>query len=1101
MAYKQIDDKDFEKDLSLRKEFYYLTEEVDKEKPYYDADRFNKKILNLMPHQIFPKNYLNIFTPYNRFLLNYSVGLGKTTSSLAVAMEYIKIYFKEFERQGKSPDVNIIGFSSEVFKNELLKFPEFGYISRRELYILKQLEIQIETSGNPIYQKRYNDIYNKIRGRLSKKKDRGLFRFYGFQMLVNHLFIIIDPSVKKLDRHLNEYIRLKKIKINKKFLDSFKDSLIIVDEVHNVYNTIESNNYGVALRVILDYHKENVKCLFLSATPITNSPTEIIDLLKLLTSEKLKKKEFFDSNGELLPDAKNRIANYLKGRVSFLQDSSLEFYPKKIILGKISKLPFNIQYLKADPNTNINYIPYLKFIECPMSELHFNTYKNLELVDKQIANVNIKVPTISVGEQTLNDGVFPNPKNNKIGLYKSFNFKRLIISASDKWKNKVGIKLIEKNGIKLISGNFLDKKNIQNYFTKYSKLLDDLLDTPGKCFIYHHYVRMSGVLLIQELLEANGYVDEYSAATDNTKCYWCDVIKSKHKKYKSTDKNQTLNNHEYYPARFIVAHSEGIDKKKLNESLRKYNLSDNSDGHLYKILIASKILKEAYSLLSVRFAFIMTLPINIPTLIQVLGRFDRYKSHINLPPEKRNVSIRIYVSTIPNKNKSYQISAEKLRYVKKMKDYMIIQQINKLIGENSVDGYIHKNKIMKLFQSENDSKLFPNEWANEKYFNLLPYKLNYDIEYGKKLNELNTITYNAYGYFEKEIHNIIILIKRAFLQNPIWKYNDLLYEIRNSNNTTGYNKKLLNEDLFKIALQFLIGIDYNVIKNVSNESDEYKELYILNTLFDPNQIFIIDNLGNVKKIINVDEYYILTQVIENYSYLDINSYINETIGIDNIQIVIPKNYNLEKRFKKIIKSLNNMADEFSKLDMYIILLTQDENFIVYLLKGIITGDIDDIVNDKLYKIILEIFKLIGMLVVKKGEPVGYNYKNNYKYYDDNIWYDERREITNWKDNNIIVGFFEDDTFKLRKPRKQLTVLRKGEKDLRKLEKGMRCTTYPKKDIKNIANKLKIKYNDNIKSKELCSDILKELLEREIIERKKKSNIKYLYYYNDIVELV
>ena len=70
----------------------------------------------------------------------------------------------------------------------------------------------------------------------------------------------------------------------------------------------------------------------------------------------------------------------------------------------------------------------------------------------------------------------------------------------------------------LISGAFLDLEpkagappGIAAYSAKYRRLGADILDIvaggPGKILVYHHRVRMSGILQIQELLEMNGFID------------------------------------------------------------------------------------------------------------------------------------------------------------------------------------------------------------------------------------------------------------------------------------------------------------------------------------------------------------------------------------------------------------------------------------------------------------------------------------------------------------------------------------------------------------------------------------------------------------------
>ena len=299
------------------------------------------------------------------------------------------------------------------------------------------------------------------------------------------------------------------------------------------------------------------------------------------------------------------MIEYIKGRVLFLQDSDIKYYPKRIIHGDIIELPFEVKYYD---NKISKYLPYLKFIECEMSKLHQQTYNKLEYVKRNLLNHELYVPRIPMDGLAINDMVFPNPDSTSLGLYRNINLVRKINRADDKWKKDIGINIVEKNGTRVITGTFLQKNNIKKYSTKDFNLLNDLDKISGKCFIYHNYVHGSGVLHYQELLEQNGYIDEYSDSSPNTKCYKCGVIKKDHK-----------NSHNYYPARFVIVHSEGISKNMMNESIRKFNMVSNFDGRFYKIIIGSKIIKESYDLKAIQHLFVMSIPTNIPTLIQIFG--------------------------------------------------------------------------------------------------------------------------------------------------------------------------------------------------------------------------------------------------------------------------------------------------------------------------------------------------------------------------------------------------------------------------------------------------------------------------------------------------
>jgi tetratricopeptide (TPR) repeat protein len=101
------------------------------------------------------------------------------------------------------------------------------------------------------------------------------------------------------EAYSNRGIALVELQRLEEALDSFDKSLIICDEIHNVYNSVDINNWGLCLKVIFNYHaaKNSIRVLLLSATPINNKPVEIISLLELLnTNLRIKKNTIFDSN-------------------------------------------------------------------------------------------------------------------------------------------------------------------------------------------------------------------------------------------------------------------------------------------------------------------------------------------------------------------------------------------------------------------------------------------------------------------------------------------------------------------------------------------------------------------------------------------------------------------------------------------------------------------------------------------------------------------------------------------------------------------------------------------------------------------------------------
>lgn len=502
MNYIDQNDKKFLEDLTRRKEFYqYFMEDTEEPKIHkkFTLDDFSQTYLEPQSYQNLIVEFLKPETKYRRLLLEWDPGMGKTIASCLIANEFIKLYEKQnILDEEEIGSVFILGFTEEIFKRDLISYPIFGYINDEELKKLKELRI-LARDENQLDIDNLQDFINNIKKRLSDRSSRGFYKFYGYKAFVNRIFMLNDfkKNINDLsEEEIKKSLQDGSLKWNKPLLNSFKNSLLICDEIHNVYNSLEKNNWGVAIQLVLD-QEPSLKVLFLSATPINNSPSEVVDLANLLLppNQKVAKVDFFNQR-ELKPGALEKIYNIFSGKVSFVQDSNVKYLAPYNIVGE--KIPS---------------IDYLKFIRCKMSPYHYKTYKHE--YDGVLAQ----------DEQYLMDIVFPNP-DSPYGIYKTADVKKVLSFENLDFKMTNDI----------ITGPGLQKEKIKEYSMKYYNLLDDLDNNlmdqySGKILIYHDVVHISGVLLIEQLLQHNGYCHIDQHETPNTKCALCGVIKSKHLKF------------------------------------------------------------------------------------------------------------------------------------------------------------------------------------------------------------------------------------------------------------------------------------------------------------------------------------------------------------------------------------------------------------------------------------------------------------------------------------------------------------------------------------------------------------------------------------------
>jgi hypothetical protein len=1093
---------DFIKDLYARKEFHSL--EVNKK----DSINEHKDHLVLQSYQRSIPKYINPNTTYHRIVLKWGTGTGKSLEMIFIARDYIKLFKQEYNKkavgkmnrkefinlQMNTPTVYIIGFTKDAIIKEFLKWPELGFISYKEKIEMEELRKNAE-SNLSIDVKKYSEFLSKIIKRIHTKKKGGFYKFIGYKKLVNDLFTakenttiektleMIEKNVAKgkitlVDAIMDE-VSKGNLFLNRQLLESFRHSVIMCDEIHNTYNTYLKNNWGLAIQFILDYFPD-LPAVFVSATPINNSPSEIVDLLNMLLpqNKKLIKSELFTPDHRLKSGTLQKIATASIGYFSFLQVDDPNLYPRFEYIGN-----------------EIKSIPYIKFYPVVMSPMHQKTYDETENNDEDDVSYNDNITqndNITHNLHILNDMVFPNPDSTTVGLYDVSKLKTIIGNASTKWKDKVGIDVNTEGVVEFYHGSFLHRDKIGQYSAKYKKLIDDVIriikkgttDHSGeKIFIYHHNVKNSGVLLIEEMIKENGIIGPNANTVSTTLCVFCGEQYGKHKHIK----------HSFKPVRYIIAHNY-IKQAELKTNLFRFNTAQNKFGEDYKIVIGSRKVSESYEFKDVRHHFIMGLPVNISTLLQLIGRTRRQNSHSNLPESMRSVSYYIFVyldrkdKSLVNKNviALQNPTNEANKWVDKMKDYVEIQKIETELNSHAVDAPLNRKLIETTFDTTKPK-------LGDLYFNPL-------IDTSRIVK--TTLTFNAYGYYQEEINEIIIIIKRLFLNFPIYTYDELYYYVKNPPFNVQINCSYISEYNFIIALNYLT---FNLME--PNFNSHLTEWEIIHSMFNPREKYILND--RINKIVHIDKYYILLPVINGVELRDVYSYFPQEQEKVKTTYSILNYINKEKtesdyNFKKM--SLVNVMDIFK----------YNTDFILKLLIEIIENKVMKRPSLKIFNEIEQLFVDLKLIYYKKDlknvkmqfkkDPIGYLDQNVVRVFDGTWNVVDRHQVIDikYKENDDIIGYFVNDssgkiTMKLRNPIQKINV---NTLDTRKIEKGTVCETKSKVELISLLKKLHIPLSEvtdnraDPKIKIICTSIRNKLIDLEIKERQKGSTKKYLYMFNE-----
>ena len=170
-------------DLLHRKEFYQFAS--DPGRNFRDPNEFDAlhgKHLKLRAHQLFTQNLVSADTPYTRLLIKWKTGTGKTSGAIAIAASLIQTYSRIFSERmlqlgsGRvaqsiadktTPSVFVLGFTKLNIIKELMKYPEFGFITISEKEELQQLrKLARDSAGlgsvRDEYAKKFKDLFQTI---------------------------------------------------------------------------------------------------------------------------------------------------------------------------------------------------------------------------------------------------------------------------------------------------------------------------------------------------------------------------------------------------------------------------------------------------------------------------------------------------------------------------------------------------------------------------------------------------------------------------------------------------------------------------------------------------------------------------------------------------------------------------------------------------------------------------------------------------------------------------------------------------------------------------------------------------------------------------
>lgn len=640
-------------------------------------------------HQFVPKEFFTRNTKLRGLLFVHTMGTGKTRLAVAIAN-----YFREHDK-------------------------------RRQINVLLPKSLE----GN----------FRKNIKEFTKHDDNYIDKNYKFISLNASNMFKQMSNVNKTTEELSYEKRLGEFMADVIKKNSLDNSLLIVDEAHNLFNSITNGSKNGLQLYDLIIRAKNLKIIFLTGTPIINDPFELVPCFNMLRGlmnlsfvSKVNQSKYIPTetnqsiddiennnennnitddskNNTTIEDDKNNTANDSKTKTGAgfrkqTNKSQNKKTPGLTLLFSESRQEF-IDYFIDVKNKKIKnkekFANRIYGLTSYYGDLYFPANVSREGFPTKLETIVEKVP---MSETQFSSYLMArNAEIEEDKRLSKFRGKdaRFSSSAGGGGTYRVKSRQIcnyaipdyalgavrgQKSRKKFIHKITLDDlQDTDKFSPKMGKILDNILTHKGQLgMVYSQFVSGEGLALFSRVLDANGWVN-YLESTGNN---GFDI------KNNSTHTYAIL--------------SGNILPEERTRTINQFNDPSNKDGSKINILLLSGAVAEGIDLKRIRHVHIMEPFWNYARINQVETRAIRFRSHEDLPEDQQNVQVYIYLSDYPPtypKKKIIELTTDIDLYKKSVDNMKIINDFLHVIAETSIDCSLHYPRLPDEVKEQINCKL------------------------------------------------------------------------------------------------------------------------------------------------------------------------------------------------------------------------------------------------------------------------------------------------------------------------------------------------------------------------------------------------------------
>ena len=727
--YPDLNDPNFNIKIAKRKEF----NETQYDGTIYDIKEQANKLCNvdfeLMPHQLFVKNFMSMQTPYNALLLYQGLGTGKTCTSIGIAEE-TRAYMKQI---GLNQQILIIA-SPNVQQNFRLQL-----FDERKLKLVNGHWISDTCVGNALLQEiNPTNLTGIPKDRIVSEVNTIINRYYsfmGYTELANYIRRHSEiPKASRFSMEEQKQLRIRKIH---KYFDN---RLIIVDEAHNIRISEDNREEAKTAALLMEVarYANNMRLVLLSATPMYNNYKEIIWLTNLLNAvdkrASISESDVFNKEGEFLPERTTKdgkkleggrelLRRKLTGYVSYVRGEnpytfpyriypdtfspdnalvSMKNYPVQQLNGRTIEEPLKHTPVYLSPMGDYQRVAYGFIMNHLRNKTFIMTNKfgqvrelpSFENMDSfgyillmqplEALNITFPYPNLAEGNEG-NEGIEPYPEERNEEIIKNIVGKRGLYRIMSRKEDKGTIPNIYDFEYKseYKENRMFHPTNIGKYSGKIAKICESIRNSVGIVLIYTQYIE-GGIVPIALALEEMG-LGRFSVAS-HAKSLFKDAPTEPIDALTMAPRSQHSPDTPFQPAKYIMITGNKAFSPDNLADIKYATNPNNKNGERVKVILISKAGSEGLDFKYIRQIHILEPWYNMSRIEQIIGRGVRNLSHCGLEFEKRNVEIYLH-STLPSQSATGVDEEPADLYVYRFAEKKAEQigHVTRLLKENAVD--------------------------------------------------------------------------------------------------------------------------------------------------------------------------------------------------------------------------------------------------------------------------------------------------------------------------------------------------------------------------------------------------------------------------------